>query len=130
MGLKRGVKFKLGKDSLQGVHVAIQGIGHVGFLLAQDLAAMGARLTVCDVNPEMVQRCVNELGAASCAVNDIYDVEADVFAPCALGAVLNLATIKRLKAKVVAGSANNQLAHRQHGALLHERGILYCQILP
>lgn len=128
-GVKRAieaaVKFKLGKDNLKGIHVAIQGAGHVGYLLAKDLHADGARLTVSDVNAESLQRCVSEFGATVCSPEAIYDVEADVFAPCALGAVLNLETIRRLKVSIVAGSANNQLAHHHYGVALHERGILY-----
>lgn len=128
-GVKRGieaaVKFKMNRDSLDGIHVAIQGAGHVGYHLAKDLHECGARLTLCDVNPETLQRCVDEFGAAVCEPGAIYDVKADVFAPCALGAVLNLRTIKRLQVSIVAGSANNQLAHQRQGALLHERGILY-----
>ncbi|MHB1948538.1 MAG: Glu/Leu/Phe/Val dehydrogenase family protein [Gammaproteobacteria bacterium] len=124
-GIEAAVKFKLGKNDLDGIHVAIQGAGHVGFYLAQQLKERGAKITICDVNLLNLQRAVDELGVATCAPDAIYDIQADVFAPCALGAVLNLHTIKRLNVSIVAGSANNQLAHHQHGALLHERGILY-----
>ena len=86
---------------------------------------LGARLTICDVNQKALQRCIDEFGAATCAPDAIYDIKADVFAPCALGAILNLHTIKRLQVPIVAGSANNQLAHQHHGVLLQERGILY-----
>jgi leucine dehydrogenase len=124
-GIEAAVKFKLGRDSLEGIHVAIQGAGHVGYFLAKELHALGARLTMCDVNPQALQRCVNEFGAVICEPSDIYDIKADVFAPCALGAILNLANIRRLNVSIVAGSANNQFAHHQHGLALHERGILY-----
>lgn len=124
-GIESAVKFKLKKDNLDGIHVSIQGVGHVGYYLAKELHAMGAKLTVCDINQHNVQRCIDEFGAASCSPAEIYDVEADVFAPCALGAVLNLYTIKRLRVSIVAGSANNQLAHHLHGGVLQERGILY-----
>lgn len=128
-GVKRAieaaVKFKLHKDSLEGVHVAIQGVGHVGYFLAKELKTLGAKLTVADTNPKALQRCVDEFDATVCAVDAIYDVKADVFAPCALGAILNLETIHRLNVAIVAGSANNQLAHHQHGDALLERGILY-----
>lgn len=124
-GIDAAVKFKMNRDNLKGIHVSIQGVGHVGYYLAKDLAEKGARLTVCDVNEENVQRCIQEFGAEACAPDAIYDVEADVFAPCALGAVLNLQTIKRLRVSIVAGSANNQLAHHHHGALMQEQGILY-----
>lgn len=124
-GIEAAVKFKLGRNDLDGVRVAIQGAGHVGYFLGKELKERGARITVCDINQQTLERFVNEIGAEVCAPDRIYDVEADVFAPCALGAVLNIRTIKRLCVPIVAGSANNQLAHYQHGALLHERGILY-----
>lgn len=124
-GIEAAVKFKMNRDSLDGLHVTIQGVGHVGYLLAKELHQRGARLTVCDVRPENVQRCVEEFGAAVTSTDDIYDVKADIFAPCALGSILSLNTIKRLQVSIVAGSANNQLAHHHHGAMLHERGILY-----
>lgn len=124
-GIEAAVKFKLNRNSLEGIHVAIQGVGHVGYYLAKSLHAAGAKLTITDVNQNALRRCVDEFGATVVAPETIYDVSADVFAPCALGAVLNLANIKRLLVPIVAGSANNQLAHHQHGAALHERGILY-----
>lgn len=129
LGVRRAIeaaaKFKLNKDSVEGLHVAIQGAGHVGYHLAKELHALGARLTICDVNPAAVQRCADEFGATECPSDAIYDVKADVFAPCALGAILNLDTIKRLHVSIVAGSANNQLAHHKYGTALKERGILY-----
>jgi len=124
-GIEAAVRFKLDRENLEGIHVAIQGAGHVGYYLAKELYECGARLTMCDVNQKSLQRCVDEFGAVICPPDAIYDVKADVFAPCALGAVLNLHTIKRLRMPIVAGSANNQLAHQHHGVLLHERGILY-----
>ena len=124
-GIEAAVKFKLGKNDLSGVHVAIQGVGHVGYYLAKELHKHGAKLTVCDVNVNAVQRCIDEFDATFASSDDIYDVSADVFAPCALGAVLNLHTIKRLRTPIVAGSANNQLAHHHHGEILREKGILY-----
>lgn len=123
--IEAAVKFKLGRDTLEGIHVAIQGAGHVGYCLARELKDRGARITICDVNLKAIQRCVDDIGVDVCQPDQIYDVEADVFAPCALGATLNLDTIKRLKVKIVAGSANNQLAHHHYGTLMHERGILY-----
>lgn len=123
--IEAAVKFKLGKDNLKGIHVAIQGIGHVGYYLAKELHELGAKLTVSDLNINSVKRCVTEFGAQVVSTDKIYDVDADVFAPCALGAVLNLQTIKRLRVQIVAGSANNQLAHHHHGVLMHEIGILY-----
>ncbi len=123
--IEAAVKFKLGKEKLDGVHVAIQGAGHVGYFLAKQLAERGAKLTMCDVNASALQRCVTEFGVKACDVEAIYDVKADVFAPCALGSILNLVTINRLNVPIVAGAANNQLAHQHFGMLLKERGILY-----
>jgi leucine dehydrogenase len=124
-GIEAAVKFKFDKNDLSNIHVAIQGVGHVGYYLAKELYACGAKLTVCDININAVQRCEKEFGATIVSADDIYDVSADVFAPCALGAVLNLTTIKRLRACIVAGGANNQLAHHQHATVLRQRGILY-----
>lgn len=124
-GIEAAVKFKLGRDDLKDLHVAIQGVGHVGYYLAQELHRLGARLTVTDINQEAVQRCVAEFGAATVAPDAIYGVEADIFAPCALGAILNDATIPQLKCKIIAGASNNQLAEDRHGQVLKELGILY-----
>lgn len=123
--IEAAVKFKLGKDSLDGIRVAIQGAGHVGFSLAKELKELGARVIITDIHPDLVQRALDELKIASCEPNEIYGIECDVFSPCALGAILNLETINTLHAKIVAGSANNQLAHHHFGTLLRERGILY-----
>lgn len=123
--IEAAVRFKLDKDSLEGISVAIQGAGHVGYCLAKDLKERGADVTIADVNLKALQRSIDDLGVKVCHPDEIYSIKADVFAPCALGAVLNLHTIKRLQAKIVAGSANNQLAHRHHAVLMHEQGILY-----
>lgn len=129
IGVKRGIeaalKFKFNQVDLAGTHVAIQGVGHVGYYLAKALNEEGAKLTVCDINQAHLDRCVEEFGATVCDPEKIYDVKADIFAPCALGAILNLNTIKRLNVAIVAGSANNQLAHHHHGSVMHEKGILY-----
>jgi leucine dehydrogenase len=124
-GIEAAVRFKLDKSDLKGVHIVIQGAGHVGYNLAKQLTARGARITQCDVQAENLARCVNELQVTTVAADDVYDVPCDVFAPCALGAIINNDTIPRLQTHIVAGSANNQLAHRQHGVMLHERNILY-----
>lgn len=129
LGVRRAIeaaaKFKLGRGNIEGLHVAIQGAGHVGYYLAKELKALGARITISDINLKAIQRCVDEFGAEVCHPDQIYDIDADVFAPCALGAVLNRDTIIRLKTPIVAGSANNQLAHSLYGTLMHDRGILY-----
>jgi len=123
--IEAAVKFKMNRDSVEGIHVAIQGAGHVGYWLAKELKERGARITISDINLKAIQRCVDEIGVDVCSPEEIYDVEADVFAPCALGATLNLQTIKRLKTQIVAGSANNQLSHHHYGVLLHEQNVLY-----
>jgi leucine dehydrogenase len=122
--IQAAVKFKLGRD-LEGIHVAIQGVGHVGYYLAKEIVALGAKITVTDINEEAVKRCVDELGATAVSPDEIYRVDCDVFSPCALGAIINNTTIAELKASIVAGAANNQLAHKHHGVMLHEKGILY-----
>jgi leucine dehydrogenase len=125
-GMKACAAVEYGDDSLKGRHVAVQGLGHVGYYLCEDLAQEGAKLTVTDIDPERVQQVVKAFGAKAVEADAIYDVEADVFAPCALGAVINDETIGRLKVAIVAGGANNQLADGDtHGRALHERGILY-----
>lgn len=124
-GIQAAVAFKLGKNQLNGLHVAIQGLGHVGYNLARSLHEAGVKLTVADVVPAQVERAVREFGAESVSTADIHKVRADVFAPCALGAILNEQTIPELQTTIIAGGANNQLAHGWHGKLLSDRGILY-----
>ncbi len=125
VGIQAAVKFKLNKTTLENIHVAIQGAGHVGYLLAKELKALGARITMCDKSSENLQRCVDEFQVQTVAVDEIYEVNCDVFSPCAVGGILTEKTIPRLKTSIVAGSANNQLGEPQDGRLLHERGILY-----
>jgi leucine dehydrogenase len=129
LGVRRGieacVKFKLGKTELKGVHVAVQGVGHVGYHLCKELHAQGAKLTVADVDKLKSERAQREFGAAIVAIDDVAKVECDVFAPCALGAGINDTTVPHLRARIVAGAANNQLAEPRHGDDLHARGILY-----
>ena len=128
-GVYRGIKacaaFKYGSDSLEGKHVAVQGVGHVGYYLCEDLAAEGAKLTVTDIDKDRVARVVEEFGATAVEPDAIYDVDAQVFAPCALGAVVNDDTRSRFKFESVAGAANNVLARSHHGEGLEKKGILY-----
>ena len=124
-GIEAAVKFKLGKDSLNGVLVAVQGVGHVGYHLCKELHASGAKLTVADVDSLKAERAAREFGAKTVHIEEIANVECDVFAPCALGAGLNDKTIPSLRTPIVAGAANNQLAEVRHGDDLHARGILY-----
>ncbi len=125
VGLLAAIRHRLGAESPEGLTVAIQGLGAVGRSLADQLHAAGAKLVVADIRTDAVERAVWELEAKSVSVDEIAEAKADVFAPCALGAVLNDATIPRLGAVVVAGSANNQLARAYHGEALMERGVLY-----
>lgn len=124
-GIEAAVLFKLGKSSLNGLHIAIQGVGQVGFNLAQELHERGARLTVCDINSEATARCAKEFNAHVVSPEEIFSIPCDVFAPCALGAVINDNIIKLLQTTIIAGSANNQLAETRHGKILHEHKILY-----
>lgn len=172
--IEAAVKFKLGKDNLTGVHIAIQGAGNVSYYLAKQLTALGARITVCDINPEKTQAIVQECDRSLSNVDvadskqrdlsaqnsnvyplhkdlntkstqpstakvdadkpsniqvvspeKIYSLECDVFAPCALGGVLNAVTIPTIQASIIVGAANNQLATPSDGLLLHHRNILY-----
>lgn len=129
LGVRRGieacVKFRLGREQLEGVHVAVQGVGHVGYHLCRELHAAGATLSVADVDPLKAERAHREFGANVVPLDKIFETECDVVAPCALGSALNDTTIPRIKARIVAGAANNQLAQPRHGDDLHARGILY-----
>lgn len=129
LGVRRGieacVKSRLNRDNLSGLHVAVQGIGHVGYHLCKELHDNGVKLTVADVDPLKAERAQREFKANIVNIADIFDVECDVLAPCALGSALNDETIPRLRCKIVAGAANNQLAEPRHGESLFQRGILY-----
>jgi leucine dehydrogenase len=124
-GMKACAKERFGSDSLAAKTVAVQGCGHVGYYLCGYLHAEGARLVVTDIDAEKVKRAVEEFRAKAVGLDEIYAVQAEVFAPCALGAVINDTTIPQLQVAIVAGGANNQLAEERHGDLLEERGILY-----
>lgn len=122
---RAAVKCKLGRDSLEGVRVAIQGLGQVGAALGRRLHAAGAQLIVTDINPATVDVMVQECNATAVEPDAIYDQEVDVFAPCALGATLNDETIPRLRAKIVCGMANNQLAQPHHDEMMMQHGIAW-----
>ena len=124
-GIKAAVRHKLGKDSLTGVHVALQGTGSVGGGVARLLARDGAKLTLADVNEARAQELASELGGHAVSPDVIMSTSCDVFSPNALGAILDEAGIARLDCAVVAGGANNQLARPEHGPMLAARGILY-----
>jgi leucine dehydrogenase len=125
LGIRAAVKFKLGRADLNGVSLAIQGLGGVGYHLSRLLAADGARLLVADVHKVAVQRVCEEFKAQAVPVEEILTQDVDVLAPCALGAILDGRSIPRLRARIVAGAANNQLAQDQDGAALQAAGILY-----
>jgi leucine dehydrogenase len=124
-GMKAAAKESFGTDSLEGRVVAVQGVGNVAYTLCEYLHKEGAQLIVTDINKEAVNRAVEAFGARAVDPDDIYGVECDIYAPCALGATINDETIPQLKAKVIAGSANNQLKDTRHGDTIHELGIVY-----
>ena len=125
LGIKAAVRHKLGRESLAGVHVAVQGTGSVGGGVARLLARDGAKLTLADINAERAAALAGELGAAHTGTDTIMTTPCDVFSPNALGAILDDASIAALDCAIVAGGANNQLARAEHGAVLAARGILY-----
>ena len=127
-GVFRGIQLcvrRALKRDLGGVRVAIQGVGHVGGYLAEKLHAAGAKLVITDVNPETLHRVAAATNAEIVSPSTIFDADVDVFAPCALGGAVNLDTLPRIRAKVIAGAANNQLADAAAGRDLFQRGILY-----
>jgi len=125
IAVRAAVARRLQRQDLRGLRVAVQGVGNVGARLARHLHEAGAQLWVCDHYPERARKIADELGATVVAPAAIYEQPVDVLCPCALGAVLNDETIPKLRAKVVAGAANNQLAEDRHGRELMRRGILY-----
>lgn len=114
-----------GSRDISGVSIALQGLGHVGWRLAEMIHEAGGKLWVTDVNQTAVERAVSLFGAIPVAREGIYDLEVDIFSPCAVGAILNESTVERLRCKAVVGAANNQLATERDGERLAARGILY-----
>ncbi|CUS88282.1 leucine dehydrogenase, partial [Candidatus Kryptonium thompsonii] len=126
VGIKACVKEVYGNESLEGKKIAIQGVGQVGRFLCQHLVKDGAKLYITDIVPEKVKLCLSECKAEYVEPDKIYDVDADIFAPCALGGIINDETIPRFKFKIIAGGANNQLLDEdKHDKMLMEHGILY-----
>lgn len=125
LGIKSAVRFRLARADLSGLRVAVQGVGGVGYHLCRLLAAEGAHLQAADVRPAAVARVCEEFGAQAVPVDEVLSLDVDVLAPCALGAVLNGQTIPKLRARIIAGAANNQLAQGQDGSALSTAGILY-----
>ena len=124
-GMKAAAKEAFGSDSLEGKRIGVQGLGNVAYNLCRHLHEEGAQLIVTDINKAAVDRVVEEFGATAVNPEEIYAQDVDIFAPCALGAIINDETIPQLKAKVIAGAANNQLRETKHGDTLHEMGIVY-----
>lgn len=124
-GVKAAVKHRLKQEDLTGLKVAIQGVGNVGYHLGKHLKEAGAELIVTDIFEANWQRAVNELGATYVEPDQIYSQDVDVFSPCALGAIINDNSLTQLKASIIAGASNNQLATPEHGDQLHKKGILY-----
>jgi leucine dehydrogenase len=126
MGMKAAAKYKFGTDNLAGKKILVQGIGHVGETLVEYLTKEGALVQITDINQARLEEISAKYGATIFAGDDLYGADVDIYAPCALGATVNDDTIGRIKAKVIAGAANNQLANEEvHGQILRERGILY-----
>ena len=126
MGMKAACKFKYGSDDMEGRKVIVQGIGHVGESLVEYLTDEGATVIIDDINVERLYEVSKKYGALIYEGNDLYSEDVDVYAPCALGATINDETIYKIKAKVIAGAANNQLAvEGKHGTMLQELGIVY-----
>lgn len=125
-GIRATAKFTFGTDDLSGLTIAVQGLGKVGFDLACQLHDAGAKLIVCNnKNREIMAKAVNELGATEVAADEIYGVDCDIFAPCALGAIVNYDTIPQFKCKAIAGAANNVILDDECGVALKKKGIVY-----
>jgi leucine dehydrogenase len=126
VGMKACAKEVFGTDSLSGKKVAVQGVGHVGEYLVKALAAEHAEIFITDMHEPTLQRVALEYGAHVVGLNEIYDIDMDIYAPCALGATINDDTLSRLKCSIIAGAANNQLQLEEvHGRQVMEKGIIY-----
>jgi leucine dehydrogenase len=125
LGIKAALQHQRGSSDFSGIKIAVQGLGAVAFELCKYLHQAGASLFVTDINQTAIDKVVNECDATSVGIDEIYDLDVDVYAPCALGATINDNTIARLNATIIAGCANNQLAQSHHGTILREKGILY-----
>ncbi len=123
--IQASAKERWGSDDLSSRTIAVQGCGHVGYYLSKELHESGAKLVVSDIDPERVKRVVSEFSARAVGSDEIYSTHADIFAPCALGAIINDKTIPQLNVEIVAGAANNQLLEERHGDELENRNIMY-----
>lgn len=124
-GIKACLKFLSGSENLEKLHVAIQGLGNVGMKLAELLYNAGAKLTITDTDPDKIKIALDKFNAKAVAPDEIFSVEADIFSPCAMGGVINDESIKKMKFKIIAGAANNQLAQDYHAKELNDLGIIY-----
>jgi len=125
LGIKAAVKYKMGKDSLEDLTIAVQGVGHVGQYLCGHLHKDGVNLLVSDIVQENLDYAVEHFNATVVSIDEILSVKADVFSPCALGAIINDDTVPNFNVPIIAGGANNQLAEDTHGVRLMDRGILF-----
>ncbi|UTD16688.1 Glu/Leu/Phe/Val dehydrogenase [Tenacibaculum mesophilum] len=126
MGMKAAAKYKFGTENLDGKKVLVQGVGHVGETLVKHITDEGAQVVLNDINEARLEELSKKYGANVVLGNDIFGLDVDIYAPCALGATINDGSIAQLKAKVIAGAANNQLANElKHGTMLKEKGIAY-----
>jgi leucine dehydrogenase len=126
VGMKAAVKQKLGKNSLEGLKVSVQGLGHVGTYLSEFLYKDGAELFVTDIHEDAIENVVKKYGGKKVGLDEIYDLDVDVYAPCALGATVNDDTLSRLKCSIIAGAANNVLKDPEiHGLEVMKKGMLY-----
>jgi len=126
MGMKAATKVHFGTESLANKKIAVQGVGHVGEYLVDHLTKEGAELFISDIHEPTLQHVAKKYGATVVGLDDIYDLDVDIYSPCALGATINDESLKRLKCSVIAGSANNQLEDEEaHGEMLRDRGMIY-----
>src|SRR5210317_1206355 len=125
MGMKASARYKWGNDNLSGKRVLVQGVGHVGEMLVKYLSDEGARVVINDIYDDVLDNVAKKYNA-EIFKGDVYDLDMDIYAPCALGATINDKTIDRIKCSIVAGAANNQLAdENKHGEILKKKGIVY-----
>jgi len=126
MGMKAAAKFRYGNDSLEGKKIAIQGVGHVGEYLVEYLSKENAKIIITDIHEDMIKRVCDKYKCSHVAPENIYDIDMDIYAPCALGSTINDETINRLKCQIIAGAANNQLENENiHGLQLMQKNIIY-----
>lgn len=126
MGMKAAAKVQFGTDSLKGKKIAVQGVGHVGQYLVENLAKEGAEIYITDIHEQTLKDVANKYGTKVVGLDEIYDVDSDIYAPCALGATINDETLDRLKCSIISGAANNQLANENvHGVEVMKKGMIY-----